>query len=49
MIFLIVVPMEARNQHLKLLAQISRKLVHEEVRNKVLEAKSAEEVIDALR
>lgn len=49
MIFLIVVPMEARNQHLKLLAQISRKLVHEEVRNKVLEAKSVEEVIDALR
>ncbi len=49
MIFLIVVPMEARNQHLKLLAQISRKLVHEEVRAKILNAKSAEEVIDALR
>lgn len=49
MIFLIVVPMEARNQHLKLLAQISRKLVHEEVRAKILNAGSTEEVIDALR
>lgn len=49
MIFLIVVPMEARNQHLKLLAQISRKLVHQEVRDKILTARSVEEVINALR
>lgn len=49
LIFLIVVPLEARNQHLKLLAQISRKLVHEEVRNKILSARGVEEIIDALR
>lgn len=49
LIFLIVVPLEARNQHLKLLAQISRKLVHEEVRDKIMSAKGVEEVIEALR
>lgn len=49
MIFLIVVPMEARNQHLKLLAQISRKLIHEEIREQIMNAKSVDEVIDVLR
>ena len=48
MIFLIVVPLEARNRHLQLLAQISRKIVHEEVREKILNAKDANSVIDAL-
>lgn len=49
MIFLIVVPMEARNQHLQLLAQISRKIIHREVRQAVLKAPSKQGVIDAFK
>ena len=48
LIFLIVVPIEAQNQHLRLLAQISRKLVHESVRQKIMQAQTAEQVLQAL-
>lgn len=49
MIFLIVVPLEARNQHLQLLAQISRKIIHKEVRQAILNAPSKECVINAFK
>lgn len=49
MIFLIVVPLEARNQHLQLLAQISRKIIHSEVRHAILKAPSKECVINAFK
>ena len=47
MIFLIVVPDTALNDHLRLLAQIARKLIHEDVRERILNAGTAEEVIRA--
>ena len=49
LIFLIAVPMESQNQHLKLIAAISRKLVHEEVRRKILGADDVQGVIGALK
>ncbi|MBP9518699.1 MAG: PTS sugar transporter subunit IIA [Fervidobacterium sp.] len=45
--FLISVPESADNTHLDLLSFISRKLIHEEVRNKLLSAKSYEDVVSA--
>lgn len=48
MIFLIVVPLAAKNDHLKLLAQISRKLIHDDVREKILFANEKKDVINAL-
>lgn len=47
MIFFIVVPETALNDHLRLLAQIARKLIHSEVREKIINARTYEEVITA--
>lgn len=47
MIFMIVVPADAFDEHLKLLAQIARKLIHEEIREKIINAKCKEDVIKA--
>ncbi|GAW92124.1 PTS sugar transporter subunit IIA [Calderihabitans maritimus] len=48
-VFLIAVPEEqAGNEHLQILAAIARKLMHEEFRNQLKEAKSPEEVIQVL-
>ncbi|ADA67019.1 putative PTS IIA-like nitrogen-regulatory protein PtsN [Thermotoga petrophila RKU-10] len=45
--FLIAVPEESSDEHLRILSFISRKLMHENVRNKLFNAKSFEDVIDA--
>lgn len=48
-VFLIAVPeSEAGDTHLKILAQISRKLMREEFRNKIEAAVSADEIINAM-
>jgi len=49
LIFLIAVPNEAENQHLKMLAQISRKLAHSAVREKLLHAQTEQEILNALQ
>lgn len=46
--FLITVPEESHDEHLKLLAQLSRNLVHDDFRDSLLEAKNAEEVMEIL-
>jgi len=46
--FLITVPEESHDEHLKLLAQLSRNLVHDDFRNSLLDAKDAEEVMNIL-
>jgi len=48
-IFLIAVPEEAAgNQHLKILAQISRKIMREEFRNQLEQVSSIDEVLEML-
>lgn len=47
MIFLIAVPDTVSNDHLKLLAQIARKIIHDDVRERILNAKKFEDVIHA--
>lgn len=47
MIFLIAVPDTVSNEHLKLLAQISRKIIHDDVRERILNAEKIEDVIHA--
>lgn len=49
LIFLIAVPENADNHHLKILAKLSRMLIHEEVRAKLAQATSEEEVLAALQ
>jgi len=46
--FLIAVPEESSNEHLKILGQISRKLMHKELRDSLMKAVSAEEIITLL-
>ncbi len=46
--FLIAVPEESSNEHLKILSQISRKLMHKELRDSLMNASSAEEIISLL-
>lgn len=46
--FLITVPEESHDEHLKLLAQLSRNLVHDDFRDSLLEAEDAEEVMSIL-
>ncbi|AWB44198.1 PTS fructose transporter subunit IIA [Paenibacillus sp. CAA11] len=50
MVFMIAVP-EANvgNEHLQILVALSRKLIHEEFRQKLLGAQTAEEVIEILK
>ncbi len=47
-IFLIAAPENADDLHLKILSQLSRKLMHEEFRNALKSAKSNEEIINIL-
>ncbi|WP_017184879.1 PTS sugar transporter subunit IIA [Alkalibacillus haloalkaliphilus] len=48
-VFLIAIPEEkAGNEHLQILSQLSRKLMHEDFRNKLLQATSSDELIAAL-
>ena len=46
--FLIAVPEESSNEHLKILSQISRKLMHKELRDSLMSASNAEEIINLL-
>lgn len=46
--FLIAVPEESINEHLKILSQISKKIMHKELREGLMEASSAEEIIRLL-
>jgi len=46
--FLIAVPEESSNEHLQILAQISRKLMHKELRDSLMSATSPEEIITLL-
>lgn len=47
--FLIAVPEEnAGNEHLKILSSLSRKLIHEEFRNELQSAKTAQDIINIL-
>lgn len=48
MFFMIVVPEQARQEHLRLLAKLSRKLAHEEIRAQILQSKTADEIIAVL-
>lgn len=45
LIFMIAVPQDTANMHLKILAMLSRKLMHEDFRLKLMNAKTAEEVV----
>lgn len=49
MVFLIAAPDGANDLHLKALSQLARMLMHEEVREKLLSARTPEEVIAALQ
>lgn len=46
--FLIVVPEESHDQHLKLLAQLSRKLIHDDFRESLMKAEKPEDIINIL-
>lgn len=49
-VFLIGVPeKDAGDEHIKILVAISRKLIHEEFRQKLLNVKTSEDVIEILR
>lgn len=48
LLFLVAVPESANDEHLKILGLLSRKLMHQEVRQKLMEAVSYEEVIDII-
>ena len=48
MVFMIGVPEEAGNAHLKILANISRKLMKQEFRDSLNEMKTSEELMDFL-
>jgi PTS system nitrogen regulatory IIA component len=46
--FLITVPEESHDEHLQLLAQLSRNLVHDDFRESLLNAESTNDVMDIL-
>ena len=46
--FMIAMPEDSANQHLKVLALLSRKLMHESFRESLMQAKSKEEVLALL-
>lgn len=49
LLFLIAVPADSNDVHLKVLSFISRKLMHQEVRDRLMSAKTYEEVIAAFQ
>ncbi|RKD32080.1 PTS sugar transporter subunit IIA [Thermohalobacter berrensis] len=48
MFFLIVVPDKANDTHLKVLSQLSRKLMHKELRESLMKAETPHEIIEIL-
>jgi len=49
LIFLIAVPSEAGDLHLRMLSQLARSLMHEAFREKLLSAETEEAVLDLLK
>lgn len=49
LIFLIAVPEHANDLHLKILSELSRQLMHEEMRNSLISAKKPSEIIEVLK
>ncbi len=47
--FMICIPEDGVNLHLKVLAMLSRSLIHESFRNELLDAKTSEEVMEILK
>ena len=47
--FLIAVPADSNDVHLKVLSYISRKLMHQEVRDRLMSAKTYEDVLSAFK
>lgn len=47
LIFLIAVPNKSNDIHLKILSFISRRLMHSEVREKLMKAQSYEDILEA--
>lgn len=47
--FMIAVPQESSDVHLQVLATLSRKLMHEDVRNQLMEATTYEDLMNALQ
>jgi len=47
--FLIAVPAESNDVHLKVLSYISRKLMHQEIRDRLLSAATYEEILAAFK
>jgi len=47
--FLIAMPVEGTHSHLRVLALLSRNLIHEEFRDQLLEAKTAKEALSILK
>lgn len=45
LLFLIAVPESSHDEHLKILSQLSRKLMHENIRQALLQAKTVDEVL----
>lgn len=48
-VFLIAVPVESSDIHLRALSEISRKLMHKDIREKILSAKNYEDFIEILK
>lgn len=49
LVILLAIPgAQAGTEHLRLLANISKQLIHESFRNRLLEARSADEILEAL-
>lgn len=48
LLFLIAVPENSTNEHLKILSQLSRKLMHQEIRERLIQAKTPEEIYSIL-
>lgn len=45
LVFMIAVPEDSNDEHLRILAQLSRKLMHEEIRQQLMDAESKEEIL----
>lgn len=48
LLFMVAVPESANEEHLKILGLLSRKLMHKDVREKLMEAKSYDEVMEII-
>ncbi|WP_042143595.1 PTS sugar transporter subunit IIA [Paucisalibacillus sp. EB02] len=49
LIFLIAVPENSNNEHLKILSQLSRKLIHQDIRDSLMKAVTKDEIYEVLK